>query len=275
MKSQHSGNPLKAAWKANRQTIGTWCSLPALGAVEIVAQAGFDWVIIDWQHGQFDGESLGLMVQTAAFANTVPLVRVPLNEPWMIQKALDLGAFGVIVPLVNTAEEAAAAVSACRYPPLGNRSFGPIRAARVIGWEPAQANAEVACIVQIETVEGLKNAAAIAAVPGVDGIFAGPADLAISMGLPLGDPQVDASLAPVLAAGIASGIAIGRNCNVAADARLAFAAGFSFVGVGGDTEFLGQAASQAARESLPEGADRGTYTDNVIRMLVSSAPDAP
>jgi len=272
---QHGGNPLRAAWAANRQTIGTWCSLPALGAVEVVSQSGFDWVIIDWQHGQFDVESLGLMIQTAAMAGTVPLARVPINEPWMIQKVFDLGAFGVIVPLVDTAEQAAAAVAACRYPPYGNRSFGPIRTARVIGWEPAQANAEVLCIVQVETKESLANVEAIAAVPGVDGIFVGPADLAISMGVPFGDPQVDASLSAVLAAGAANGVTIGRNCDAPSDARAAFAAGFSFVGVGGDTEFLGLAASTAARESLPVGADRGHYPDNVIRAVVSSAPDAP
>lgn len=275
MATDHVGNPLKAAWAADCQTIGTWCSLPALGAVEAVAQAGFDWVIIDWQHGQFDGESLGLMIQTAAVAGAVPLVRVPLNEPWMIQKALDLGGFGIIVPLVNTAEEAVAAVAACRYAPLGIRSFGPIRAARAIGWEPEQANAEVLCIVQIETRESLENVAKIAAVPGVDGMFVGPADLAISMGLPLGSPEVDASLGPVIAAGAANGVAVGRNCDLPPDARAAFAAGFLFVGVGGDTEFLGRAANEAARASLPEPANRGTYVDNVVRLLVSTAPPAP
>jgi 4-hydroxy-2-oxoheptanedioate aldolase len=168
---------LRASWRKGRETVGTWCSLPSPGAVETVAQSGFDWVVVDWQHGQFGGESLGIMIQVASLAGAVPLVRVPLNEPWLIQKALDLGAHGIIVPLVNTRAEAERAAAACRYPPLGVRSFGPIRAARTIGWEPDQANAEVVCIVQIETAESLENVEQIAATPGVDALFVGPADL--------------------------------------------------------------------------------------------------
>jgi 4-hydroxy-2-oxoheptanedioate aldolase len=170
---------LRESWKEGRETVGTWCSLPSPGAVETVAQSGFDWVVIDWQHGQFGGDSLGIMIQVASLAGALPLVRVPLNDAGLIQKALDLGAHGVIVPLVNTRAEAERAAAACRYPPLGVRSFGPIRSSRAIGWEPRQANAEIVCIVQIETAESLDNMQEISATPGVDALFVGPADLAI------------------------------------------------------------------------------------------------
>jgi 4-hydroxy-2-oxoheptanedioate aldolase len=268
-------NPIRSQWSAGRASVGTWCSIPALGAVEAVAQAGFDWVIVDWQHGQFDGEALGLMIQTAALAGAAPLVRVPDNEPWMIQRALDLGACGVVVPLVNTAAQAEAAAAASRYPPVGRRSFGPIRASRAIGWEPARANDEIVCIVQIETREALDNVEAIAGTPGVDALFVGPADLALSLELELGAPELDALLAPVLTAGAARGLPVGRHCDTPSGARAAFDAGFLYVAVGGDTEFLGAAAAEAARSARAEPAPRGRYADNVVRLLVSSAPPAP
>ncbi|MDX6550331.1 MAG: 4-hydroxy-2-oxoheptanedioate aldolase [Gaiellales bacterium] len=267
---------LRASWKEGRETVGTWCSLPSPGAVETVAQSGFDWVVVDWQHGQFGGESLGILIQVASLAGAVPLVRVPLNEPWMIQKALDLGAHGIIVPLVNTRDEAERAAAACRYPPLGVRSFGPIRAARAVGWEPDQANAEVVCIVQIETAESLENVEQIAAVPGVDALFVGPADLAISLGLGLGSPELEPRLGPVMDAAARHGLAVGRHCDDADGARAAFASGVLFVAVGGDTEFLGSASAAAAADSRtkPAGA-RPPFADTVTRMLVSSAPPVP
>jgi 4-hydroxy-2-oxoheptanedioate aldolase len=267
---------LRASWSEGRETVGTWCSLPSPGAVETVAQAGFDWVVIDWQHGQFGGESLGIMIQVASLAGALPLVRVPLNEPWLIQKALDLGAHGVVVPLVNNRAEAERAAAACRYPPAGVRSFGPIRAARAIGWEPERANAEVVCIVQIETAESLDNVEEIAAAPGVDALFVGPADLAISLGLELGAAQLEQRLGPVMAAAARQGLPVGRHCDDAAGARAAFGSGFLFVAVGGDSEFLGSAAAAAAADARTEEAGpRPPFAENLCRMLVSSAPPVP
>jgi 4-hydroxy-2-oxoheptanedioate aldolase len=267
---------LRESWKEGRETVGTWCSLPSPGAVETVAQSGFDWVVIDWQHGQFGGDSLGIMIQVASLAGALPLVRVPLNDAGLIQKALDLGAHGVIVPLVNTRAEAERAAAACRYPPLGVRSFGPIRSSRAIGWEPRQANAEIVCIVQIETAESLDNMQEISATPGVDALFVGPADLAISLGLELGAPELSDRFGPVMEAAARHGLAVGRHCDDSAGARAALASGFLFVAVGGDTEFLGGAAAAAAADSRTKAADgRTPFADNVCRMLVSSAAPVP
>lgn len=269
-------SPLRRWWAAGEQTVGTWCSLPAPAAVEAVAQSGFDWVIIDWQHGHFGGDALGTMILVAAHAGAVPIVRVPLNDPWLIQKALDLGAHGVLVPLVNSVADAERAAAATRYPPRGVRSFGPIRASRSIGWEPAAANREVVCIVQIETAEALAAVEAIAAVDGVDALFVGPADMAISLGLPLGAAELEDHLEPVLAAGRQRGLPLGRHADTAAGGRSLLAAGYSFIAVGGDAEFLGAAAAQAVSDARAGAApERADFLDNVCRLLVSSAPPAP
>lgn len=269
-------SPLRRWWRDGQQTVGSWCSLPSPAAVEAVAQAGFDWVIVDWQHGHFGDDQLGTLILVAAHAGAVPLVRVPLNDPWLIQKALDLGAYGVIVPLVNSSADAERAASATRYPPRGTRSFGPIRASRAIGWEPEIANREVVCIVQIETRAGLDAVEEIAAVDGVDALFVGPADLALSLGLPLGSGELDDHLAPVQRAARERGLPLGRHVDAAPQARELFDAGYSFLAVGGDSEFLGAAAAQAASEARARPAPpRALHLDNVCRLLVSSAPPAP
>jgi 4-hydroxy-2-oxoheptanedioate aldolase len=273
---EHHGNQLRRGWSAGERTVGTWCTVPHRAAVEVVAQAGFDWVIVDWQHGHFGAESLASMIDAAAFAGAVPLVRVPVNESWMIQKALDLGGYGVVVPLVNTAADARRAAEATRYPPRGVRSFGPVRASRAIGWEPGQADGEVVCIVQIETAEALRNAEAIAATPGVDALFVGPADLALSLRLPLGAPELDERVRPVLDAAARCGLPVGRHSDTAEEARAAFAREFRFVAVASDMELLGAACAEAVTAS--RGGDargRPAYTDNLVRTLVSSAPPAP
>lgn len=269
------GSPLRRWWAAGAQTVGTWCSLPSPAAVEAVAQSGFDWVIIDWQHGHFGDDALGTLILVAAHAGAVPIVRVPFNEPWLIQKALDLGAHGVVVPLVNSVDDAQRAAGATRYPPRGVRSFGPIRASRSIGSEPAAANREVVCIVQIETAEALVAAAGIAAVDGVDALFIGPADMAISLGLPPGAPELERHLEPVVAIARERGLPLGRHADTAEGGRALLAAGYGFVAVGGDTEFLGVAAAQAAvdaRGGAPAAPASGR--DNACRLLVSSAPPA-
>ena len=154
-----------------------------------MANAGFDWVCLDMQHGMLDYNDIKIMLPAISTTDTIPLVRVPWNEPYEIMKALDAGAYGVVVPMVNNREEAESAVAACRYPPQGNRSFGPLRASIYAGAGYAQeANSELACIVMIETEEALQNLDDIMSTPGVDGVYIGPADLAYALGLvPTGD----------------------------------------------------------------------------------------
>ncbi len=178
-------NHVLGAWRANKQTIGAWLSIDSPFVAESMANAGFDWVCMDMQHGLLDYNDVKRMLPAISTTDTIPLVRVPWNEPYEIMKVLDAGAYGVIVPLINNAEEAARAVAACRYPPKGMRSFGPTRAAMYAGANYAQeANDEIACIVMIETAEAIENLEEIMSTPGVDGVYIGPADLAFALGLP-------------------------------------------------------------------------------------------
>jgi len=156
-----------AKWRRGEPSIGAWLSLANTHTAELMANAGFDWLCVDLQHGLIDYGDLRHMLPAISTTETTPLVRVTINAPAEIMKVLDAGAMGVIVPLVNTAEEAAAAVSACRYPPVGTRSFGPARAALYGGrGYVAEANDEIACIVMIETEAGLRNLEAIVTTPG-------------------------------------------------------------------------------------------------------------
>jgi 4-hydroxy-2-oxoheptanedioate aldolase len=137
------------------------------------------------QHGLTDMSDLWPMLQAISQTDTVPVVRVPWNDPATIMKALDFGAYGIIVPLVSTAEEAAKAVAACRYPPVGMRSSGPLRAAHYGGANyQAEANGEIVVLAMIETKEGLANLDAICATPGLDAVYIGPADLSYALDLP-------------------------------------------------------------------------------------------
>ena len=186
-------NTSLSAWRRGEQTIGCWLSLANSYAAEAISKLGFDWVCIDMQHGLIDYSDLTSMLPAISSSDATPLVRVPWNEPYEIMKALDAGAYGVIVPMVNNREEAAQAVAACRYPPDGTRSFGPIRAALYAGNGYAQeANDQLACIAMIETVEGIENVEEIVTTPGLDGIYIGPADLALALGLPVSGDQPQA-----------------------------------------------------------------------------------
>ena len=164
-------NAALRAWRDGKSTIGGWLSVGNSYTAEVMANLGFDWLCIDLQHGMIDYQDLTAMLPAISTTPTTPLVRVPWNEPYEIMKALDAGAYGVIVPMVNNRDEAERAASACRYPPDGMRSFGPIRAALYGGRGYAkEANSEIACIVMIETAEGIDNLEAIVTTPGVDGV---------------------------------------------------------------------------------------------------------
>ena len=148
-------NPLRAAWDEGRTAFGLWAAIPSSFSAEIVAGAGVDYVCVDQQHGIVDYASMVPMLQAIGAAGAAPITRVLSNDPYRIMKALDAGALGVIVPLVNDAGEAANAVAACRYPPDGIRSYGPIRASSVIGSrDPEDLAGEVLCMVMVEDAGG-------------------------------------------------------------------------------------------------------------------------
>jgi len=154
-------------------------------SAELMARSGFDYICVDTQHGMIDYSDSWEMLQAVNLGTATPLVRVPWNEPGVIGKSLDAGARGVIVPMVNTREQAEAAVRACRYAPVGGRSVGPTRVLRQEGpGYVSEANADTAVIPMIETVEALHNLDDILSVPGLDAIYVGPSDLSLSLGLP-------------------------------------------------------------------------------------------
>lgn len=243
-------NTALAKWRAGQQTIGGWLSLANTHVAEIMAHAGFDWLCVDLQHGLLDYGDLRHLLPAISTTATTPLVRVPANEPSAIMKALDAGAMGVIVPLVNDAAEAAAAVSACRYPPRGSRSWGPLRAALYGGAGYAeQANDELACVVMIETRAGIEHLDEIAATPGVDGVFVGPADLALSLGLPprgdTDDPLHAATVARVFDTCRRHRLAVGIHTTSLDWAGRRLAAGFDFVTVASDAGVLQRGVAEA------------------------------
>ena len=201
-----------------------WLSTSNLVAAEQLASLDFGYVCVDLQHGLVDYNDAVALLQVIRHGDGVPICRSPWNEPGIIGKLLDAGAMGIIIPMVNTAEQCRQAVSACLYAPAGARSFGPTRAAAVLGENYAsEANEQVACIPMIETVEALDNLDEILDVEGVDAIYVGPADLSISLGLPPGSDNADASfqsaLAKILDACAKRGIPAGIHSTPSLSAR--------------------------------------------------------
>lgn len=237
--------------RGREPVLGYWVVLDAPPATERIAGAGYDYVVLDAQHGLlgYTGLLHGLLAVDAA-AGTGPhravgIVRVESAEPAAIGHALDAGAAGVIVPLVSSAAEAAAVVAAARYPPDGVRSFGPMRSGLRIGPEPATSNASVVVLAMIETAAGLADVAAIAATPGLDGLYIGPNDLRLALGAPTpADPayegQLVEALASVCAACSDAGIAAGIFTPSGEVAAQRLREGFTFVTVALDLVHLEQ-----------------------------------
>lgn len=178
-------NRVKKLWRDGKPAVGGWLSIPHAVQAEFMAHTGLDWLCIDMQHGCIDYSDVVPMLTAISTTNVTPFVRVPWNEPAMIMKVLDAGAYGVIVPMVSNRAEAERAVAACRYPPKGMRSNGPNRVMLYAGADYQKyANDEVACVVMIETPEGIEKLDEIVSTPGVDAAYIGPTDLALALGLP-------------------------------------------------------------------------------------------
>ncbi len=252
-------------WRAGESSLGVWSNLPDIHLAETLARMGFDWICFDLQHGLMDYGDLTRLLPAICGQPLTPLVRVAANQPEQIGKVLDAGAQGVIVPMVNTAEDAQRAVAACRYPPAGTRSCGPLRDAMIEGFQYlATANEQVACIVMIETEEGLANVEAIAATPGVDAIFVGPMDLCYGLGLAPGDFTNDkfkAAIARILAATKAAGIATGMFGYTAQMANDVLNNGFDFASAGTDVSFFRSGAQQAL--AIASGDDESNSREAV------------
>lgn len=244
-------NPFKRALQAGKAQIGLWSSLSSNYTVEVIAGAGFDWILLDTEHSPNDLESLLTQLQAAAPYATHPVVRVPWNDMVLIKRVLDIGAQSLLVPYVSTPEEAAAAVSYIRYPPAGVRGVaGTTRASRFgrVKDYAKRAHEEICLLVQLETQRALDNLEAICAVEGVDGVFIGPADLHASLGHtgeianPKVKPLIDEAIRRIRKCGRAPGILTPSE----ADARHWLGCGALFVAVGADVGILARGAESLA-----------------------------
>ncbi|MDE3203351.1 MAG: aldolase [Acidobacteriota bacterium] len=249
-------NALADLLRAGGQGVGSWCSTRDPFTVEVLTTDGVDFVCIDCQHGLADRASLPSLLPAVRGAVT-PLVRVASDDPAEIGRALDLGAGGVIVPMVETAAQAVTAVAACRYPPRGNRSYGPTRAGLTLGTDPGTLDSHPLCFVMIETPAGVDNAAAICRVDGLGGVYIGPADLAIGLGISpaamLGDRRHEEAVGTVLEACRAEGRFAGIHTTGGADAATRLAVGFHLVSLPTDVTLLRAAVKREL--AVARGAD--------------------
>lgn len=250
---------LDAGVAAGTGTIGGWCAIPSVFSAELIGRCGFDWVCIDTQHGLIGYDQLTGMIQGLSITGTPVVVRVPWNQPDHIMKALDAGAQGIIVPMVNTAEDARQAVEAVKYPPEGTRSWGPVRAALdVPGYAPDVANRRTIVVPMIETREGVANMDEILSTPGVDAAYVGPSDLALAHGIA---PTLNATdsehvrlIESILAACNRNGVIPGIHTDGIDNALRWRELGFRMMTLASDAVLMRQAASAAVRVFNEDGS---------------------
>lgn len=239
-------NDARRQLKEGKPSIGIFLSANSPLVAEILGKTGLAWVCVDMQHGEPNLGSLSPLLAAISATPAIPYARVAYNDFMEIGRALDLGAYGIIVPLVNNADEARAAVRAAKYPTLGNRSYGPVRAAVYAGGDYfGGANEETSLIVMIETKEGVDNAQEILAVEGVDGAYIGPSDLSIAYGVQPGistgehlDPVVEEAIDKIVAAGQVTGKFIGMHLMDAAAANRRLKQGIMMIGLGSEMRFM-------------------------------------
>ncbi len=250
-------NPLRSRIEGSELLLGGWCTLPTSFAAELVASSGVDYAVIDLQHGLTGYSDLVSMLQAISLAGAVPLVRIPFGDYGMAQRALDAGALGLIFPMVNSPELARIAVDCCRYPPLGERSFGPIRSKLNLGTDPVWVNIQIMCLVQIETRQSMSNLDSILAVEGVDGVYVGPADLALSHGLSVGKPSVelDALLRRIRDGCVGQGKIPAIHTTSGVDCREKIALGYQMCSIGSDSVWLHAAYTEEVAKARDEVAN--------------------
>lgn len=237
-------------------TLGSWIQLPDPYSAEIMAKAGFDWLAIDLEHGQISMDAAYCLIQAIGNTGVIPLVRLHENDSSTIRRVMDSGAGGVIVPMVNTVEDAVRAVSAVKYYPEGNRSFGLGRAhqfGKEFDTYIETSNKESIVVVQIEHKDAIVNLDGILAVPGIDAIIIGPYDLSGSMGIPgkFDDPLFSAKISEIIGKVKKSPIALGMHIVHPSEQDLAMRIqqGFTFIAYGMDTIFLQNNACIAVEQA--------------------------
>lgn len=233
---------------AGQRACGCFLGMGSPHVAELLAHAGFDWLLIEMEHNALDMAQVEHMLMAMNGTETVPLVRVPSSDPIFIQRALDIGGMGIFVPMVRTVEEAQAIVSASRYPPQGTRSFGPLRASNYThNYEEYfnRANDNILITLIIETKEAVENMKAIAAVPGIDVLYIGMFDLCLSLGLnpfEMPFPETDEVIERALAIGRRGDAVAGIGEGTPNAFRERAAQGFTFLGYGPDYGLLTSAA---------------------------------
>ena len=233
-------NFVREKLRAGQPAIGSFLGLQSPNVAELMAHAGYDWLVIETEHNALDSAEIEHMLMAISGTAVVPIVRIPSSNPVFIQRALDMGGMGIVVPMVKTAEEAQVIVSATRYPPEGTRGFGPLRASHYTFdnegyFESANENIIVALI--IETTEAVENLEAIAAVEGIDVLFLGPADMSLALGLSplkLPHPKVDQVFDRMLEVGQKGDVAIGKGAHTPEQLRQLQAKGTTFLAYGPD-----------------------------------------
>ena len=255
-------NTLKSIWARGEAVVNGWLSIPSAFSAEVMAHQGFDSLTVDMQHGVVDYQVAVSMLQAISTTPVMPLARVPWNDPARLMKILDAGAYGVICPMINTRAEAEALVQACKYPPRGYRSWGPVRASIYAGADYGDhANDDIVVMPMIETALALKNLDEILSVPGVDAVYVGPSDLSLALGC---KPRLDQTDAPVVEAqqrileackrhGVIAGI---HNATAAYSLKMV-AAGYQFVTLASDGRFLALKAAEEVALVRKSGVHAG------------------
>jgi 4-hydroxy-2-oxoheptanedioate aldolase len=238
-----TASTLRAKWARGETVFGMWAALPDPFAAELQCVNGVDYVCVDQQHGLVDYKDMLGMLRAIEGRNTVPLTRVPANDTWLIGKALDAGMQGVVVPMVSNGADTVKAVAACRYSPKGVRSYGPVRSTLTMNSRDITVLGDsVLCFVMVETREGVERIDEIASTPGLDGIYIGPADLALGLGLPPDldkqEPEHVAAVEKILKSCQRHGIVPGIQTGTGAAARKMAERGFRLVTFSKDSSLL-------------------------------------
>ncbi len=257
-------NPVKEKLRQGKPTFGTWLSLGNLHATRVLARSGFEWLTLDIEHSAFDWGQAATIFAAVADAGCVPLARVPEGDHYCIKRVLDAGAFGIVVPMVDTVEQAKVAIAAAKYPPEGNRSVGggmhSLNFAASAGDYYQRANDEILVVLQTESPTGVENAEAIYSLPGCDAIFIGPNDLRFNMRPPDGTmptpEQHEAMIQRVVDAGKRVGTPTGIHAMEPEAALKRAEQGMQFIAVGSDLRMMNLEVQQTVKTLWPEGRQK-------------------
>lgn len=257
-------NPVKQKLREGKPTFGTWLSLGNLHASRVLARSGFDWLTLDIEHGPFDWSQAATIFAAVADAGCVPLARVPEGDHYCIKRVLDAGAWGIVVPMVDTVEQAKTAIAAAKYPPVGNRSVGGGMHSLNFGASAAEyyerANDEILVVLQTESPTGVENAEAIYALSGCDAIFVGPNDLRWCMrtadGKRPSDAEHEAMIQRVIEAGKKVGTPTGIHAMDPESALARAEQGMQFIAVASDLRMLNATMQEYVQALWPEEAGK-------------------